>query len=57
MDFTRCVENAELHQRQRVTVTISVRRSTQEECQNKHLTSRRFTYGTVVESTADFVRD
>jgi len=32
-------------------VTRSVRRSTQGECHKKHVTSRRFTHGTVVQSS------
>jgi len=43
MDFSRCVKNVELHRRQ--GATKGVIRSTQRECQNKHVTSRRFTRG------------
>jgi len=63
----RCVESSEWRRWERKSgddknvrdkgVTRSVRRSTQGECQNKHVTSRRFTHGTVVESMADSARD
>ena len=42
-----------LEKRQRQGVTTSVRRSTQGESKKKHVTSRRFAHGTVVESMVD----